>query len=302
MTSPIHQPHDKLFKLSMGDIRVARDFFESHLPADILQHVALDTLKLEKHSFIDEAFKSTEADVVYSVKQGTETAYFYLLCENQSEVDSMIVFRLLVSKVRLMELHYKQQPLNPLPMVYAMVVYTGESEWDAPSDIVDLLPEPKKLARDVFFRPYQLIDLQRMSDDDIRKHNWSGLVEFALKYRRRRELASHFFQIILPWLDQAAKQDGLNLSRIVLKYVLDGMDYNVVSFEKQVKQYLSSSELRGDAMTLAQQYEQRGEQRGRVEKSFEIAKRLLSKGQDVNFIAEITGLSIAEINELNTKH
>ncbi|CAN5371945.1 hypothetical protein BH10PSE19_BH10PSE19_19000 [soil metagenome] len=69
------------------------------------------------------------------------------------------------------------------------------------------------------------------------------------------------------------------MSRIVLKYVLDGVDYDVVLFEKQVNQYLCSLELRGDAMTLAQQYEQRSEQKGRVENSREIAKRLLDEGQ-----------------------
>ncbi|CAN5343333.1 hypothetical protein BH10PSE19_BH10PSE19_15450 [soil metagenome] len=63
-------------------------------------------------------------------------------------------------------------------------------------------------------------------------------------------------------------------------------------------------------MTLAQQYVQKGRVEGReegreegqVEKSREIAKRLLSKGHDVVFIAEITGLSVVEINELNAKH
>jgi hypothetical protein len=32
----IHQAHDKLFKIAMADIRVARDFFQHHLPAHIL--------------------------------------------------------------------------------------------------------------------------------------------------------------------------------------------------------------------------------------------------------------------------
>ena len=86
MNSPIHQPHDKLFKLSMKDIRVARAFFKNHLPVDILEQLDLDTLKWESNSFVDDAFKATEADVVYSLKQGTEVAYLYLLCENQSGV------------------------------------------------------------------------------------------------------------------------------------------------------------------------------------------------------------------------
>ena len=38
--------HDKFFKQTMSDLRVARDFFSLHLPAEIKQQVNLDTLQL----------------------------------------------------------------------------------------------------------------------------------------------------------------------------------------------------------------------------------------------------------------
>jgi predicted transposase/invertase (TIGR01784 family) len=62
----IHQPHDKLFKQAMGDIRVARDFFEAHLPEKILQKINLKSLTPQKQSFINKDFKGIEADVVYA--------------------------------------------------------------------------------------------------------------------------------------------------------------------------------------------------------------------------------------------
>jgi predicted transposase/invertase (TIGR01784 family) len=282
MTKLIHQPHDKLFKVAMKDLRVAREFFESHLPADILKQVNLDTLKLEKHSFIDDVYKSTEADVVYSIKQGENTGYFYLLCENQSEVDKMIAFRLLVSKVRLMEQHHKQNPHSPLPLVYSMVVYTGEKLWDAPMDIVDLMAEPKALAQQVFSEPYQLIDVQRMSDDEIRQRSWSGLVEFALKYRRARKRSDYFFEIVLPWLDKKTQEDGFNLCKIVLTYTLDDLDtdYDAERFKQKVTQYLTS-ELRGEAMTLAQQFREQGIQEGiqqGIQQTMTLAQQFRAEG------------------------
>ena len=68
MSSSIHQPNDKLFKLSMGNLRVATEFFQAHLPATLLSKIDFSTLKLEKDSFIDGIYKATEADIVYSVQ------------------------------------------------------------------------------------------------------------------------------------------------------------------------------------------------------------------------------------------
>lgn len=111
--SSIHQPHDKLFKLAMTEIAVAEEFFNAHLPEDIRQKIDLTTLKWENNTFIDSAYKETEADVVYSVKSGNSTAYLYLLTEQQSSVDTMIAFRLLRYTIRIIEFHLKQHPGTP---------------------------------------------------------------------------------------------------------------------------------------------------------------------------------------------
>lgn len=67
MAQFIHQPQDKLFKQAMADNRVAEAFFTTHLPDELLAQVDLTSLSLTPHSFIDEAYKATEADVVYQV-------------------------------------------------------------------------------------------------------------------------------------------------------------------------------------------------------------------------------------------
>jgi predicted transposase/invertase (TIGR01784 family) len=50
---------------------------------------------------------------------------------------------------------------------------------------------------------------------------------------------------------------------------------------------------------LPEYYE--GLQKAKHEKEIEIAKNMLKKGSDIDFIAEVTGLSVKEIKELSEK-
>ncbi len=176
--SVIHKPHDKFLKLSLGEPRVAQEFFTEHLPASVLQAMDLTTLKLENHSFIDPHYKSSEADIIYSVQLAQTTAYLFLLCEHQSTVDHWIAFRLWSYRIRLMELHIKQHPDQPLPLVYPLVIYTGQAPWNAPLNIFELFGNQQGLAEEWFFKPFQLLNIHQLRDEDIRRRQWCGLVEF----------------------------------------------------------------------------------------------------------------------------
>lgn len=313
MVSIIHQPHDKLFRTSMADFRVASEFFKAHLPAKILKRVDLSTLILQNSSFIDEAYQASEADLLYSVIIGNSEAYFYILCEHQSVVDKDMAFRLLVYIVRAMELHRKQNPGDCLPIIYPMVVYTGEKIWDASLDIFGLFGSSEALARELMFQPYQLIDVVRLDDQQLQQRMWSGLVEFALKYRNDRDL-DKFFDIILPGLRNIELRRGEDYCSIVLKYTVDGIEADDEDlFIKKVKQHLSGK-LRGDAMTLAERFEQKGFEKGieqgiekgielgkeqwKEQQNFIIARRLLAEGVDAVFVAKITELPLDQVEEL----
>jgi predicted transposase/invertase (TIGR01784 family) len=253
----IHQPNDKLFKKSMADVRVAQEFFETNLPATILECVDLSSLSLEKHSFIDEHYKSTEADLVYSVKLDDSTAYFYLLCEHQSKVDRDMAFRFLVYIIRLMELHLQRYPGNPLPIVYPILVYSGEQKWDAPLEIFELFGNQASLAREILFKPYKLIDLQRVPDEELHKQTWSGLFQYALKCRHLSEYRL-FLETLFPWLKELSDLNARDYVTTVLSYTMDGMEVGDVKLFLEKSQELPEK-LRGEVMTIAQQLEQRGE-------------------------------------------
>ncbi len=51
-------------------------------------------------------------------------------------------------------------------------------------------------------------------------------------------------------------------------------------------------------MTLREQFIEEGFNRGKLEGELEVAKRLLEKGLEFNFIAKITNISLEKLTEL----
>jgi predicted transposase/invertase (TIGR01784 family) len=253
----------------MSNLAVAKEFFTAHLPTNLLEKMDLNSLKLEKQTFIDEAYKTTEADVVYSVNIGNVTAYLYLLCEQQTKVEPLLAFRLLVYTVRIMETHLKQHPNGSLPLVYPMVIYTGDEPWDAPLDIFPLFADAENLARELLLKPYQLLDVKRTSDDELRQQALSGLVAFVLKHRKTSDFEM-FLKKLMPWVHEVELHEtsGDFLCRIVLKYVIDRSPKGEKELLVREAEHYLSYELQGEIMTIAQQWEQQGIQKG-IQKGIE---------------------------------
>lgn len=262
----------------MADPEMAKHFFREHLPENLLQKIDLNNLKLQKQTFIDEAYKSTEADVVYSAQIGEIPIYLYLLCEQQTKVDQNLAFRLLIYIVRIMEEHRKQHPKQPLPLVYPMVVYTGDEPWTAPLDIFPLFGEAEELARQIFLKPYQLLDVNRIDDDELRRQELFGLVAFVLKYRKTTDF-KRFLKRLLPWLHEIERHfpSSVSLGGVVLKYIIDRSPQGDKELLVQEAQHYLSEELTGEIMTIAQQWKEEGIQKG-LQQGMIIAKQWKEEG------------------------
>ena len=127
----IVSPHDKLFKLSMQEKKVAADFFKQHLPVDIQKLLQFDTLHLESESFIDQEQREHFSDVLYSVVINDEPGYLFVLAEHQSTPDRFMPFRLwhymcLIWDKHLKGEHELSDEKNKLPLIYPLVFYHGK--------------------------------------------------------------------------------------------------------------------------------------------------------------------------------
>lgn len=63
--------HDALFKKFLGDIAVARDFLEIHLPPHLRERCDFSTLAMAPGSFIEDDLKSQCSNMLYSMKTTT---------------------------------------------------------------------------------------------------------------------------------------------------------------------------------------------------------------------------------------
>ncbi len=115
--------HDALFKKSLSELNVARDFFEAHLPPEVKSTMDFSTLKLEKGSFIDEGLRQTHTDMLFSVKLSNGAGLLYLLTEHQSQPDNTMALRLLEYTVRIIR-HYHNKKEGKWPLVFPLVYYS----------------------------------------------------------------------------------------------------------------------------------------------------------------------------------
>ncbi|MCC8483422.1 MAG: Rpn family recombination-promoting nuclease/putative transposase, partial [Rickettsia endosymbiont of Labidopullus appendiculatus] len=66
--TPDKPKHDEIFRKSMENPIVAKEFLATHLPKDVLALIDSTTVKLEKDSFIEPNLSKTISDVLFSVK------------------------------------------------------------------------------------------------------------------------------------------------------------------------------------------------------------------------------------------
>ncbi len=102
----IPSPHDRFFRHALNDQRVAKAFFNFHLPNSIRQVVDLDSLQLRNDSFIDQELQLAITDVLFAANFAGKPGYIYLLAEHQSSPDRWMPFRLLNYMVRINATNY----------------------------------------------------------------------------------------------------------------------------------------------------------------------------------------------------
>ncbi len=82
--------HDSLVKKVMENPVAAAEFLDEFLPSEFKELLDLNTLQVEKESYVEDSLKTRFSDIVYSVKtksepdSETETAFIYTLLEHQS--------------------------------------------------------------------------------------------------------------------------------------------------------------------------------------------------------------------------
>ncbi|PAV05380.1 ISNCY family transposase [Arsenophonus sp. ENCA] len=301
--------HDALFKQFLGDITIARDFLQIHLPEKLRQLCDFSTLAMESGSFIEPGLRSQCSDMLYSVQTTSGRGYIYCLLEHQSRAEKLMAFRLMRYAVAAMQQHLEQGN-DTLPVVIPLLFYQGKtSPYPYSTHWFDCFCDPE-LAKSVYTQAFPLVDVTVIPDEEIITHRHVALMELVMKHIRTRdmlELSHEIASLLNQWVLQP------ELFRGLICYIVErGNTSDAKQFLHQIAQ--RATDYREVVMTIAEQLRQEGEklgeqrgiekgilkgrQEGRHEAKIDMARQFLANGVDRAIVKMSTGLSDAEINAL----
>ncbi|ELH2534305.1 Rpn family recombination-promoting nuclease/putative transposase [Salmonella enterica] len=300
--------HDGLFKLFLREPDTARDFLAVHLPADIRAQVRLDTLKLEPGSFVDQKLRELHSDVLYSVETAEGHAgYIYCLVEHQSTADRMMAWRMMRYSMAVMDAHLKKGN-DTLPVVVPLLFYQGTVRpYPYSTDWMDCFDVPA-LAREVYSRPWPLVDVSVMEDSDLQSHRRMALLELVQRDIRHRDAASLLRDVVQ--LIRLAGNTREQVEAVLCYIIYNGMTsesitpflYELAGEIPEYKELIMGTiaqQLKEEGIQLGlQQGIQQGIEQGieqerlaAQQKLLETAYALLDNGVSLDVVIKSTGLS-----------
>lgn len=291
--------HDKFFRRAMSNQRVAREFLIAHLPEDIQQVIDLKNIVFQPRSHIDDVGSEATVDILYKTTIHHKEAYIYLLLEHQSKPDELMPFRMLKYTCNIIDQHLKKTKTNYIPLVYPMVIYHAKKPYPFKTDIREMVDAPKELIDQYFLKPFHLIDLSTIEDEELKQHAWAAAMEFALKHIFARDILPYLsdFSAVLKSIDQTG---GREYIFVMLQYVLEKAEFKDKKAFIEIIENKISPEVGAKIMTGAELFReegreqgmQQGMQQGMLQAQLDVVKRLLAEEVELSFIAKITGLSL----------
>ena len=295
---PYH-PHDLLSKDFLTNLVVAKDMLRSHLPAEILACCDFDTLCLEPTSYIEPDLRPHLLDVLYSIQIEGEAAFIYVLIEPQHKPLRLMPLRMIrYTLAPLKEFADKHGDTAKLPVVIPLILYSGpHSPYPFSTDLFECFADPE-LARKTLLQP-KLIDLSIIPDADLKTHGHSAFLELALKHVRDRDILNLAYDIVELLQAYPLTSD---LFKHLLNYLVgSGESENYDEFLNVIKDQ-SAAKYKETTMTIAEQLENRGFQKGihagivqgklegEHEAKITVAKNMLKNGFSHEVVKKITGL------------
>ena len=308
-------PHDKIFRLSLSNIEVARDFLSIYLPKQTLKTINLRNLTVCPNSYITPDLEESLSDILYKTKilNSNEDCYIYTLIEHQAVPLWNMPIRIIQYQLAVIDSHIRQNPKKKkIPIVIPLLVYNGKkSPYPLSLDIFDLFHN-QELAKKTFAKPASLIDVTSMSDKEIKKHNIIGLLEFSQKHIRDKKFLKATIKTLACIIDELEYYvknnktvDNNNWLKDYISSVLHYIYYfaNIIDdaeFSKELEkvEFIKKENIMG---TLAHKIEKEGIQKGIQQGVQKVALKLLQKGIDLAVITESTGLTEEEIKKIDTQ-
>jgi predicted transposase/invertase (TIGR01784 family) len=300
-------PYAVFFRQSLSNLTAARDLLQAHLSPAVTQRLQWETLRFMNESYLGEEHKHLRSDVVYTCQLDDEKGpyiYIYVLLEQQSTPDPLLPFYFLQCNVALMTEHFarneQEQHTRP-PIVLNLCLYMGgQAPYPDSAELYDCFADPA-LAREEFPKGLLLVELDQMSEEELRRHGTADLLELLLKQGQERTFLSWLKEnpaVAIKMMDNSFGIYGIYSLVFILELEQNHSPEEILETMGKIVPYKKK-----DIMTAAQQLRQEGIQEGiragMHAKALEIASNMLSNLHlDMKIVSAATGLSAEELMQL----
>lgn len=264
MNDYLTNPHDKFFKDLFSRQEAARDFLQHFLPAEVSKLLDLDTLVIQKDSFIDPDLHEQFSDLLYQVQlHGGQQIHIYLLFEHKSYPDPDIALQLLGYMDRIWQ-QARRQGTALLP-VLPLVLYHGAKRWHIAPQFSRLFDLPEELRP--YFPDYQywLCDLSQYSDEALKQTVTLRAQLLVLKYILRADFGPRFIEMVALLRQLLAQERGMEQVYTLLKYVARATEQLAPQTFMEVVEAIFTETGENPMPTIVEQWLEQGRVEGRVE-------------------------------------
>ncbi|MCD6046808.1 MAG: hypothetical protein K0S08_455 [Gammaproteobacteria bacterium] len=186
--------------------------------------------------------------------------------------------------------------------MFPLIFYNGEKPYLYSTDLFSLFGKNRDIAQSCLLGPYTLINLAKVPDDEIKRHQWVGLMEMVMKHAKVRDVLVLVEEILKTFIEPIllpAQADDYITS--MLYYTLNQTQKGNVGEIIELFHKHASKELEGKMTSLAQQLVDKGRQQGIQEGlqqgKAKIIRELVMKLGDKHKVSAILQMSIEELDQ-----
>lgn len=317
--------HDTSYKQFFSHPQMVQELLESFVKEDWVKRFDFSTLKRCFSSYITDKTREQSDDIVWKVKFGDQDLYLYLLLEFQSSTDDFMAVRIM-SYVALLYQDIikaeKKKKGDLLPPVLPIVLYNGLAEWEAKTNIYNLIQAPPAgLDKFVPKLEYLLIDEARANPKELEE---LGNCISALFQLENCQTPQNFYNVIgnlISWLN-SPQQNSLKraftvwINRVLLRgKLVDKIPDNIsleevqTMLEERIIQWPVEWEKAGVQKGLEKGMQkglekgmQKGLEKGERKKAIEVAINMLKENYPLATIVKLTALDLETLEKLKGKH
>jgi len=296
--------HDRNYKRLFQHKGFVEELLRFFVNEGFTQELDYSTLELVNKSFITEAYKEKESDIIYKINFKNSSVYIYLLMEFQSTVDKTMSLRILRYICEFYEhLINSQGFAEKLPAVFPVLIYNGDPKWTSVTNIRELIHHSIPENYIPSFEYYKIIE-NEFSEDTLMKIKNALAAVFLIENSDSEEKLKRHIKNIITLIEDENPEVISGFKEWVNSIFENNSSEIITNIENlwEVKNMLSSTLERHDQKIREesvqqgmQQGIQQGMQQGVQLKTEKAIGKMLQKGFKTEEIADLLETTVEEV-------